>query len=829
MGRITSGHGRALALRRSVASFTAGIGLVALATLGAAPSAHATTGGTLDLSVVGLEITQGYNTSPNQLVADKSTWIRTSVRVIGSAVPVPSVDGLMRVYVNGVEADFSPVFSQNGPIVAPLSPNPNNVDDTLNFAFLAPQSGNVEFVVEVNPAGPNQVVETSYANNSRALGPLGFVNQRVAEMAYAPINNLPGGGPPNIPDPELIKPGAGDNFLQAIYPVADWNYHRIDAEWKLWNQSIASSSGGSALNVSLVADLNLMSPKPDFIYGWAPGALPGYNGVSTIPGVASMGNSDPIRHQRTFAHELGHNFGLFHISVTQQQIGVDIEHHLAITEGLPVIKPANLNDIMTPGLLTPQAWIWNGTFNSFFNHSVFNFPDAADEAPSDMPMMMIGGLLDRSTGEIEITNTLEFTGGILTDPSPMAEADVVIRSYSDGALVHELPMAVKSSLDEGGCADDSATDSGEPMQPIVGFLAVVPAYESAPITRVDLINPATSANGPAVQLQRSGSAPQIQFTSPTETLLREAVVTVGWTGWDPDGDDLRYTLRYTPDGENMVPLLTSDTLTELTIDLSKLPGLVNGVGRFELFASDGLNTTVIQSAPMTSASEKLGLGSNPPWVNVLTPDNGKSFAEGATVILHSSGWDLEDKVINGDSLTWSSDLDGVLGTGRLATVNDLSEGTHVITVTAEDSTLLTSTDTTTITITDRALPDTGTTVCQTNLFSGGPGSSELQICGGDLSTGTTAALTLTGAPANEMALILAGFSSTPTPAFGGTVVPIPAAFNVFLSTDGSGTLGIPSIAGGGGPLSIYVQILVNDPGQIAGVGISNAVRMDLLP
>lgn len=827
MGRFLSESSRAVTLRRSLSSFAIGVGLVAMTTLGAAPSAHAAVGGTLDLTISGLEITQGYKTSLGQLVAGRTTWIRTTVGVAGSASAVSGVDGLLRVFVNDDEASFSPVFSLNGPITASLIPSLNNLNDTLNFAFLAPDAGTVEFVIEINPTGPNFVPETDTSNNKRLLGPVSFVDQRVLEMAYAPLNVLPGAGPPNIPEPVLIEPGVGDNFLHSIFPVKDWNYHRIDAPWKLWEASVASSSGGSAVNTSLLADLNLMVPKPDFIYGWAPGALPGYNGVSTIGGKASMGNSEVIRHQRTFAHELGHNFGLSHITVTQGQVGVDMEHHLAITQSLPVIKPGNLNDIMTPGLLTPQAWIWNNTFNTFFNHSVFDFPDTEAADTGDLPMMMIGGLLDRGTGDIEITQALTFTGGVLSQPSTLAEADVIIRSYSNGALVHELPMAVTSSLDEGGCALE--TDSGEPMAPIVGFLAVVPVFEAAQVDRVDVINPAISAEGPAVQLLRSQSAPQIEFTSPSESTLNEAELTVAWIGSDADGDDIHYTLRYSPNGENMVPLLTSVTRTDFTVDLSQLPGLVDGVGYFELFASDGLNTTVIRTDPLTSGSEQLGLGTNPPWVEVVSPDSGASFLKSATVILHSSGWDLEDRLIDGSSLTWSSDLDGVLGTGRLVALSDLSVGTHVISVTATDSSLLMTTDTTTVTIVDRLLPNAGGTFCQVDLGFAGPGTTELSICGGNLSGGTSATLSLTGAPASELVWILAGFSSNPTAKYGGTVIPLPAAISVFVTTDPSGNLSIPGIPGGSGPLTFFVQALVNDPSQTLGVSISNAVQVDMLP
>ena len=54
--------------------------------------------------------------------------------------------------------------------------------------------------------------------------------------------------------------------------------------------------------------------------------------------------------------------------------------------------------------------------------------------------------------------------------------------------------------------------------------------------------------------------------------------------------------------------------------------------------------------------------------------------------LVGSAIDLEDGTLPDAALAWTSSLSGTLGTGHLLHVTDLVTGTHVITLTATDST-----------------------------------------------------------------------------------------------------------------------------------------------
>jgi len=120
-------------------------------------------------------------------------------------------------------------------------------------------------------------------------------------------------------------------------------------------------------------------------------------------------------------------------------------------------------------------------------------------------------------------------------------------------------------------------------------------------------------------------------------------------------------------------------------------------------------------------------------------------------------------------------------------------------------------------------------LCQTDLGFGGPGTATLTMCGGDLSTGTSADLLLSGAPPGGTAFLILGLNNAPTPVKGGLLVPVPILLQLALPIDGSGQLLISDAPGGGGPLTVYAQYVYPDGAQSLGFGFSNALEIDFLP
>jgi PKD repeat protein len=78
-----------------------------------------------------------------------------------------------------------------------------------------------------------------------------------------------------------------------------------------------------------------------------------------------------------------------------------------------------------------------------------------------------------------------------------------------------------------------------------------------------------------------------------------------------------------------------------------------------------------------------GVGNDAPTVSIDRPQDGARIATPSAVNLAGSGVDPEDGALSDDALVWTSDLDGLLGTGAALTVA-LSEGAHRLTLVGTD-------------------------------------------------------------------------------------------------------------------------------------------------
>ena len=72
-----------------------------------------------DLSVTKLEVNQQIQLGSTTMIAGRPTFVRATIGTGGEQVP--GVDAALHVFVDGVEAEYSPVLSMNGPITAPVN------------------------------------------------------------------------------------------------------------------------------------------------------------------------------------------------------------------------------------------------------------------------------------------------------------------------------------------------------------------------------------------------------------------------------------------------------------------------------------------------------------------------------------------------------------------------------------------------------------------------------------------------------------------------------------------------------------------------------------
>jgi YD repeat-containing protein len=104
-----------------------------------------------------------------------------------------------------------------------------------------------------------------------------------------------------------------------------------------------------------------------------------------------------------------------------------------------------------------------------------------------------------------------------------------------------------------------------------------------------------------------------------------------------------------------------------------------------------VTASVTDSEGLTSsATMQVSVGQFPPQLRIDAPANGAMVEYRQPLTLRASAEDGADGDL-GDTIQWSSNIDGALGTGRTLTTSTLQTGAHVITASVTDSSGLTTT------------------------------------------------------------------------------------------------------------------------------------------
>ncbi len=182
------------------------------------------------------------------------------------------------------------------------------------------------------------------------------------------------------------------------------------------------------------------------------------------------------------------------------------------------------------------------------------------------------------------------------------------------------------------------------------------------------------------QIEPSISVPEVEIVYPEggETIGANENVTVRWNASDADSDQLRFNVSYSPDGIRWSPVAAVVEGNSATW-YSQYSGGSN-TGRIRVTASDGFNTSQAESSPFIVVPKS-------PLLTIMRPLNGQTFIQSDSIVLEAIAYDMESGVLDGPTMIWSSNNDGVLGTGRKVVLqpDTLSIGTHVVTVQATDN------------------------------------------------------------------------------------------------------------------------------------------------
>ena len=482
----------------------------------------------------------------------------------------------------------------------------------------------------------------------------------------------------------------------------------ISSWWIAEQACVAAKTGFALINpLSLLVECG---DNPKYL-GWA------------------VGNSSS---SRLFAHELAHMMGLIdddaanyaeydldggdnHSAASELRDAAnnpvecgkagaifDMQRSLYRSAGIsePIVNPISGNqlarqnggnqDTARAKALLSYACARDG-WNTFFEPSDYNYLLAERYndlrpfyVPADRPAQRASNRPATPTEQLQVT-------GLITDHAGMVSGTINQLVATTSSLPPGLNMvsdyqliqynASGTELDRQGVSfispshlkphDHSANRPVHGSDTNIGvFSAMLPKMTG--VARVDLVH----AGATLASFSAGDGTPTVSISSPSggET-FNDGDLTVTWNASDPDGDPLVASVEYSHDGTNWTPIASTSS-NSATVPVGQLGG--GDQAQVRVWVSDGFHSASATSNPFSVAKQA-------PIPFIIAPSNGSTVLEGQAAALLGRADDLQDGVLSDTtSLLWTSDLDGVLGSGEA--INPvLSVGTHTITLQATNS------------------------------------------------------------------------------------------------------------------------------------------------
>lgn len=694
-----------------------------------------------NLQVQGLEVTQSiqyYRADQHltdtadrgldnslRLVTNKTAWVRTYLRSGQDPAfdngQLAGVNGTLRVErrVGGVWNTVANLAPQNGPIVAEDSfasydAERGNINTTLNFVVPANlMTGLLRFTATV--ASPFAPCPGNSASGSTQVD----VNlQQTLNAAFITIGyngpNATNTGNIVLAAPTLGQCQAETSWAMTTYPVSGAANVRIGGTF-VTNTPLndpRSCPGCCSPNwqpllqqvAAAVALDQMANPGPWVYYGIVAGGIP-----VNVPGCNGWGATGGLQGApQTYAHEIGHQFGLPHARCgnagngnpnypiyepydlpvdppntanwTMASIG---EYGLDINNGA-IANPNNAEDFMS--YCGPQ-WMSLFTYNFLTNIAGLTpqvIPTGSgapprlieDEGPrferdeeAIEPLIHMLGVID-TDGNVQVVSVARIethylrgngrqTGYIAQhlDADGRVIAQDTIYGYRSEGSAARPP---KRGSSPGGSGHDGrddrcghCKDDGEDPQPIL-FKAMLP--DTAPGAALRIVK------GSEVVWEREGAAKPPTISSVRAVLNKDGDLELTWKvsgeakeqtkdKKDETKDKIDVWVRWTNDeGETWHALTVGQRGSSAMIDAEQLP---SGRVRFELLANDGFYT-------VRATTDTVILPAKPPSVAILYPGararvfygdrlihlwgSASSFA-GATIEPDAAEWFIDDKSV----------------------------------------------------------------------------------------------------------------------------------------------------------------------------------------
>ncbi len=680
----------------------------------------------LNLNVNNILVTQGIQHLSNNvpLVENRRTFVRVFAQSNGP--DAPGVAAFLYGSWNGV--------SQAGPLV-PVNPAGTKLtvrnaylQEDINQAFLFElpwewtTKSDLRLRVQLNPY--QLPLETNYADNSFAVGPLDFQPSGRLAVQFVSfgftLNN-------QTYYPSLVNDVlANYSWIRRVYPLASTPGFMNDPtpgfrpnNWLVFDAGLAArvsrmspecqvppyiirdqngnitkddrqycASGYTNAQMATLRQENNLS-KDIFMYGMVrdlggplfPRGQAGGGGVSSGP-------AGPGWVGYYAGHEIGHTLGRGHPLTGNGQCDLSggdpspnypnarIGPVTGVVEGFDAGDPVyGLPKAVLPGpdwvdmmaYCHPQ-WISDQNYKKLFEAIPAAALGVTRPRAAGGPALLIAGVIDPASDTAAFTAVR--AGSFPVDPGRPGPYTLRLLD-AKGSVLRQQP------LDAGELAEGPGW---------LGFNLVV---ELPPgVRRIELAR----AGKVLASRDVSASAPAL---GPIDVTVSAGTVTLAWSAGDADGDALRYDIIYSRDGGlTFQPIRLGQSEAGVTIDAATLGGGSEIV--FRVIASDGALAARRDSAPVA-------LPVRPPQVRILSPGENTALLFGQTINLIGEALDPQDGGLSGASLIWT--VDGApVGEGALITLPDLPPGAHEIGLRATNSDGLSANSKVEITVADDLKP-----------------------------------------------------------------------------------------------------------------------------
>ncbi|MCB9481271.1 MAG: hypothetical protein H6680_05565 [Desulfobacteraceae bacterium] len=170
------------------------------------------------------------------------------------------------------------------------------------------------------------------------------------------------------------------------------------------------------------------------------------------------------------------------------------------------------------------------------------------------------------------------------------------------------------------------------------------------------------------------SPPTVSITSPSDGSTYNSGSFINFTGSAAD---------YKGEAISGANLVWSSSINGRlgTGNIVELVRLLDGSHEITLRATDNYGNSASTKINISLQEEE----NTPPVVTISRPLDSSVYNSGELILFEGSALDSEDGYLTGESLKWFSTIDSEIGSGSTITKNNLSGGTHIITLIAEDS------------------------------------------------------------------------------------------------------------------------------------------------